>query len=100
MWAYLKKERLPRGHTKLYMRNIVPYKILHKFGENAYEILLPPAISISPIFNVCDLTPFKGDARSNHYMLDANEIQIEWIKYLPPSQPLQLEKILDSKVVK
>ena len=63
MWAYLRKERLPKDqHTKLQMKKIGPCTILHKFGENAYEITLPPSLSISPIFNIADLTPFKGNA--------------------------------------
>ena len=41
VWAYLNKKRLPRGHTKLQMRKIGPYHILHKFIENASEISFP-----------------------------------------------------------
>lgn len=51
------------------------------------------------LFLMFDLTPFKGDAGTNDVMQDADE-QAKWIKDFPPSQPLQLEKILDSKVVK
>ena len=62
VWAYLRKERLHKDqHTKLQMKKIGPCTILHKFGENAYEITLPPSLSISPIFNIFDLTPFKGN---------------------------------------
>ena len=61
MWAYLKKERLPeKKHTKLLPKKVGPRQILEKYGHNAYEIQLPLEIGISPIFNVCDLTPYKG----------------------------------------
>lgn len=42
------------------MKNIGPCRVLHKFGENSYEIELPPGVNISPIFNFFDLYPFKG----------------------------------------
>ena len=61
---------------------------MQKLGENAYEILFPPNISNSPIFNVSDLTLFKGDVGTNDAMQDTNEIQEELIKDIPPSQSL------------
>lgn len=61
--AYLRKERLPKGQqTKLIMKKIVPLKVLHKYGTNAYELELPPNLGISPIFNVCDLYAYKGQS--------------------------------------
>ena len=54
--AYLRKERLPKGHpTKFLLKKIWPLKIVHKFGNNAYEVELPLNLGISPIFNVNDL---------------------------------------------
>lgn len=62
VWAYLRKERLPKGrYSKLYMKKVRPCTILNKMGDNAYEISLPPTLQISPIFNSCDLTSYKGD---------------------------------------
>ena len=59
--AYPRKERLPKGQpTKLHMKKIGPFKLLHKYGTNAYELELPPDLGISPIFNVCDLYAYKG----------------------------------------
>ena len=59
--AYLRKERLPKGQpTKLLMKKIGSLKILHKYGKNAYEVELLLDLGISPIFNVCDLYPYKG----------------------------------------
>ena len=66
------------------MKKIVPCTILQKFGENAYEITLPPSLSISPIFNISDLTPFKGNADvigTN----DEEETHADWLQELPPS---------------
>lgn len=59
--AYLRKERLPKGQpSKLCMKKIGPLKVVHKYGNNAYEVELPPNLGISPIFNVCDLYQYKG----------------------------------------
>jgi len=45
------------------MKKIGPCKVLCKFLENAYELELPPRISISLIFNVAYLYPYTiGDA--------------------------------------
>lgn len=60
VFAYLRKETLPKGrYTKLHMKKIGPCKIIHKFGENAYEISLPPRVAIPPIFNLVDLFPLR-----------------------------------------
>lgn len=60
--TFLRKERLTKVQfTKLVMKKICPFKILHKYGENAYENELPPDIGILPIFNIEDLTLYKGD---------------------------------------
>ena len=72
---------------------------MHKFGENAYEITLPPSLSISPIFNISDLTPFKGNVDMIGTM-DDEESHVDWLQEPPSSQPLQLDKILDTKIYK
>lgn len=101
VWAYLNKGRLPKGkYTKLQMRKIGPCQIIHKFGDNAYERSLPPNLAIYPIFNVCDLTPFRSIAGDYNSLQEDDDEQVEWMKELPPSQPLQLEKVLDTKMVK
>ena len=70
------------------MKKIGPLKVLHKFGNNAYEVKLPSDLGISPIFNICDLFPYKGlpSDTVQHTILDLGED--DWIKYLPPPQPL------------
>ena len=42
------------------MKRIGPCKVLEKYGPNAYKVYLPKDITISPIFNVKDLIPYKG----------------------------------------
>lgn len=99
--AHLKKERLPKGHpTKLLMKKIGPCWIVHKFGSNAYEIELPQCLGISPIFNVSDLFPYKGDNVVGSDASFSREGDEGSVKDLPPSQPLKLESMLDTKVIK
>jgi hypothetical protein len=43
------------------MKRIGPCKILRKFDANAYEIELPDDVVISPIFNISDMYPYKGN---------------------------------------
>ena len=43
------------------MKKIGPWKIVKKFGANAYEIELPSGIEISPIFNISYLYPYKSE---------------------------------------
>jgi hypothetical protein len=57
----LRPERFPRGtFYKLHHRRAGPFKILKWLGANAYHLALPDDLSISPIFNVKDLTAYPG----------------------------------------
>lgn len=42
------------------MKKIGLCEILEKYGENAYKVALPVDVVISPIFNVSDVTLYKG----------------------------------------
>ena len=58
----LKPERFPSGSfTKLHARRAGPFQVIKKMGSNAYVIDLPSDFGISPIFNIEDITAFKGD---------------------------------------
>lgn len=82
------------------MKKIGPCKVVRKFGQNAYEIELPPGVAISHIFNVADLYPFKGSVNTGEEAGAAGVEDEEWIKDLPPSQPMKLESILDKREIK
>ncbi|PON56934.1 hypothetical protein PanWU01x14_178000, partial [Parasponia andersonii] len=45
---------------KLHARTLGPYLVLCRLRSNAYLIDLPSNISISPVFNVADLFPYRG----------------------------------------
>lgn len=97
--AFLKKERLPKGkHTKLLMKKVGPYQILQKDDIYAYVIEFPSHLGISPIFDICELTPYKGDVNAG------SEVQLEvleeYVVGIPAHEPRNLDKILDTKVIK
>ena len=78
------------------MKRTGPCKILRKFAANAYETELPDNVGISPIFNVADLYPYRGD--------DVGELEdqkdIQWEKHMPTIEKPQMEKILKQRVGK
>ena len=62
----LRPERFPPGSfTKLHARRASPFRVTKKLDTNAYVIELPSKFGISPIFNIEDLTEFKGDVNEN-----------------------------------
>ena len=78
---HLNKSRLQKGmSSKLQMRRIGPYRILEKYGQNAYKLDLPKELG-SPIFNVKDLFAYKGpeipeDTQKEQMERDVHEIKI------------------------
>ncbi|GKB24537.1 RNA-directed DNA polymerase [Tanacetum coccineum] len=51
------------GHFgKLKPRGDGPFRVLKKINDNAYKIELPGHYNVSAIFNVADLSPYKGDS--------------------------------------
>ncbi|KAG2675534.1 hypothetical protein I3760_12G008100 [Carya illinoinensis] len=63
----------PGSFTKLHACRAGPFKVTKKLGTNAYVIELPSDFGISPVFNIEDLTAFKGDA-SDFSALPAPEV--------------------------
>ena len=61
---------------------------------------LLPNLGILPIFKECDLYPYKGSPIDIGQPTLTNLGDDDWIKDIPPTQLLQLESILDSKVIK
>ncbi|KAF2304621.1 hypothetical protein GH714_035811 [Hevea brasiliensis] len=54
-------KRFPKNSLKkLHARAIGPFFILQKIGYNAYLLDLPKNMNISPVFNVEDLSPYRG----------------------------------------
>ena len=95
--VHLKDKILPKGkYTKLMMRKMGPFKILQKYGINAYKLELPTNIGLSNIFNVCDLYPYKGNANYDIGQVDEVEVPTG----LPKQPPYEFECLLDTKVLK
>ena len=59
----VRTERLLPGHiSKLKNQGAGPFKVLRRFGTNAYELKLPKEYGINPTFNVADLVLYKSPA--------------------------------------
>lgn len=62
VWVLLCRERFPIGmYSKLKQKKIGPCHILKKINDNAYKVNLPLDVKTSNVFNVEDLTPYKGE---------------------------------------
>ena len=56
---HLRKNRFPIGtYNKLKDRQLRPFRIIKKIGDNAYKIKLPPDLHIHLVFNVADLKQY------------------------------------------
>ena len=61
--VHLRKSRFPTGtYNKLKDKQIDPFRILEKYGDNAFKIELSSDIHIHPVFNIADL--------KSYYVLD------------------------------
>ncbi|XP_057520884.1 uncharacterized protein LOC130801134 [Amaranthus tricolor] len=60
VWVHIRKERFPHlRKNKLMARAIGPFKVLQKYGPNAFKIELPEEYNISSTFNIGDLTLYE-----------------------------------------
>jgi hypothetical protein len=78
------------------MKKIGPCKILRKFVSNGYNIDLPEAVGISPIFNVAYLYPYRMDDPIG----SDDQKETQWEKHVPTTQNPQMEKIIDQRIGK
>ena len=61
---------------------------------------MPTGVGILPIFNVADLYPYvAGDTGTFAEGEDPTE-DLQWVGYIPVAHPLEVEEIMDIKVVK
>ncbi|KAG7533313.1 Dynamin GTPase effector [Arabidopsis thaliana x Arabidopsis arenosa] len=59
---HMRKERFPKERkSKLSPRGDGPFRVLEKINDNAYKLELPGELTISPTFNVADLSPYNAD---------------------------------------
>lgn len=98
--VHLNKSRLWKGvPTKLQMRRVGPCKILAKYGHNAYKVDLPNEVSMSPIFNVADLVPFKGELPSDSQRVSDLSHSLSDLSLPSSSTPIP-QQVLDSRIIK
>ena len=58
-----------------------PFKMLKRFGKNAYQIELPNGYGVSPTLNVADLSPYYSDGsnedlRTSLFHLGENDTRV------------------------
>lgn len=72
--------------NNLLVKKIEPCKVVHKFGPN--------------IFNVSNLFPYKAPWGTDVDDKATNEEDdVEWVKDFPSNKPIQLESILETRVI-
>ena len=101
--AHLRKERFSKGeYIKFKLKNIGPCKILRIFSTNAHEIEVPTDIGISPIFNVKDMYHYTGNKvdKKTSESESCKDKPIRRLKQLPRTKTMQMERILDKRVMK
>ncbi|KAH7571078.1 hypothetical protein JRO89_XS05G0249300 [Xanthoceras sorbifolium] len=84
----------PGSYSKLHARGAGPFPILRKLGANAYVLDLPSTYNISSVFNIEDLTAYRGDAIDNEPTED--------LVIRTPTVPLthdEVDKIIDHQFV-
>jgi hypothetical protein len=75
---------------------------LRNFPSNAYEIELPEDMGIYPIFNVENLYSYvepEAEKSTNDLDRDIGQ-QVKWQKQIPTEKKLQMERIIDTRVLK
>ena len=64
VWVHLRKERFPgKRKNKLMPRAEGPFKIMAKYGDNAYKLDLGEESGLASTFNIGDLSPYLEDTQ-------------------------------------
>ncbi|KAI5321495.1 hypothetical protein L3X38_030566 [Prunus dulcis] len=96
-------ERFPKhSFKKLHARSMGPYRIIKKLGSNAYLIELPTDMHISPIFNVSNLSPYRGTFSPPISIDVAQGSTPPMVPRIPSTSSIptdQIEDVLDHEVV-
>lgn len=102
----IRPERFPKhSFKKLFARACGPYRILKRLGSNAYLIDLPPDLSISPIFNVEDLTLHRGTFEPPTFSASVtggsatSSVSVPKLPPVPPAAIDDVEAILEDEIV-
>ena len=69
---------------------------MKKIGTTTYKLELPNDIGLSNIFNVADLYPYKRSMACDTCKMQGFKVPME----LPKQPPLEVECLLDTKVLK
>ena len=64
------------------------------------ELDMPTGVGISPIFNVADLYPYVAGDNGTFIEGEDPIKYLQWVRQMPVTQPLEVEVILGTKVVK
>jgi hypothetical protein len=98
VWLHLGKERFKGEGRKLKARRYGPFKILKKYGDNAFQLDLPPYMSIYSVVNADKLKLFEpsmldedGDQPLDLPAMDEMELGQE--------MPLTEDSIVERKVI-
>lgn len=94
-WVYLKLQHYkkssvePRSHHKLSKQYFGPYQILKKLGLITYEVQLPPATRLHPVFHI-------PKEHNGDIALQLNPLPPDFIRNKPIIRPAA---ILNSKLM-
>lgn len=70
----MRPERFPLGILKnRHARYMSPHRVVKKFGFNTYALETPEDLSINPVFNVEELTPY-------HTPFDTSNIMFVFVR--------------------
>ena len=93
----------PHSVKKLHARTIGPFRVLKRLGFNAYLLDLPSDLTISPMFNVSDLYPYRGTFEPHVISSDVSAgPSSSLLACIPPvavNHVDQVEQILDDRLV-